>query len=130
MLTLGIKNEKTITVTADLLATHVGSGSVDVFATPAMISCMEDVSKALVEELLEEGRTTVGIQVNVSHIAATPEGMKVTISSELVSISENGKILTFRVEAFDEAEKIGEGTHQRAIISKERFEQKAKAKLG
>ncbi len=129
MLTTGIKNEKVIMVTKDLLATHVGSGSVDVFATPAMISFMEDTAKNSVEDLLEEGRTTVGILVNVEHIAATPEGMKVTITSELTEISENGKILTFQVEAFDETEKIGGGIHKRAIISKERFTEKAKSKL-
>ncbi len=77
---------------------------------------------------LEEGKTTVGTLVNVSHVAATPEGMEVRIETELTEIAPNGKMLT-KVAAYDEAGLIGEGTHQRAIVAKERFEQKAQSKL-
>jgi predicted thioesterase len=70
----------------------------------------------------------VGTLVNVSHVAATPEGMKVTVDTELTGISPNGRMLTFRVEARDEAGLIGEGTHERAVVKKQRFEEKALAK--
>ena len=120
----GIKGEKKFTVTKEQLACNVGSGLVSVFATPMMIAAIENIAGEL-----EEGRTTVGTLVNVSHVAATPEGMEVRIETELTEIAPNGKILTFKVAAYDEAGLIGEGTHQRAIVAKERFEQKAQSKL-
>ena len=119
---IGIKGEQKLVVTADKLACNVGSGLVAVFATPMMIAA------GSVAPYLEEGKTTVGTLVNVSHVAATPEGMEVRIETELVEIAPNGKMLTFKVAAYDEAGLIGEGTHQRAIVAKERFEQKAQAK--
>ena len=125
----GIKGEKKFTVTKDQLACNVGSGLVSVFATPMMIAAIENPAAASVAGELEEGKTTVGTLVNVSHVAATPEGMEVRIETELTEIAPNGKILTFKVAAYDEAGLIGEGTHQRAIVAKERFEQKAQSKL-
>ena len=122
----GIKGEKKFTVTKEQLACNVGSGLVSVFATPMMIAAIENTAAGSVAGELEEGRTTVG---NVSHVAATPEGMEVRIETELTEIAPNGKILTFKVAAYDEAGLIGEGTHQRAIVAKERFEQKAQSKL-
>ena len=122
----GIKGEKKFTVTKEQLACNVGSGLVSVFATPMMIAA---IAAASVAGELEEGKTTVGTLVNVSHVAATPEGMEVRIETELTEIAPNGKILTFKVAAYDEAGLIGEGTHQRAIVAKERFEQKAQSKL-
>ena len=129
MLNIGIKGHREITVEEKDLAIHVGSGTVHVLATPMMIANMEYTAASSVEELLGEGKSTVGVQVNVSHVAATPKGMKVSCDSELLEISANGKILTFRVEAHDECGLIGEGTHQRAIIDRERFDNKAQAKL-
>lgn len=125
----GIKGTQEFVVTEDKLASKVGSGLVDVFATPMMIAAIENTAAGSVQPELEEGQTTVGIQINVSHSAATPLGMKVTINTELTDVSKNGKILTFAVQAFDEKGPIGEGTHQRAIINKERFVAKANAKL-
>ena len=122
----GIKGEKKFTVTKDQLACNVGSGLVSVFATPMMIAAIENTAAGSVAGELEEGKTTV---VNVSHVAATPEGMEVRIETELTEIAPNGKMLTFKVAAYDEAGLIGEGTHQRAIVAKERFEQKAQSKL-
>ena len=119
----GIKGEKKFTVTKEQLACNVGSGLVSVFATPMMIAAIENTAAGSVAGELEEGRTTVGTLVNVSHVAATPEGMEVRIETELT------EILTFKVAAYDEAGLIGEGTHQRAIVAKERFEQKAQSKL-
>ena len=74
--------------------------------------------------------SSVGTQMNVSHVSATPAGMKVRFETELTGIAPNGKILTFKVAAYDEAGLIGEGTHERAIVAKERFEAKAQAKRG
>lgn len=125
----GIKGCTERVVTEELLACNVGSGLVAVFATPMMIAGLENTAAASVEPFLEEGKTTVGTQMNVSHVAATPAGMKVRFETELTEIAPNGKILTFRVAAYDEAGLIGEGTHQRAIVDKARFEAKAQAKL-
>ena len=125
---IGIKGEQKLVVTADKLANQVGSGLVAVYATPMMIAAIENTAAGSVAPYLEEGKTTVGTLVNVSHVAATPEGMEVRVETELVEIAPNGKMLTFRVAAYDEAGLIGEGTHQRAIVAKERFEAKAQAK--
>lgn len=103
------------------------SGGVEVFATPMMIGMMEKASLSAVDSFLPEGYATVGTQVNVSHISATPLGMKVWAKAELIKIK--GKALTFKVEAFDEVEKIGEGTHDRFIISLEKFIEKTNGKL-
>lgn len=129
MLNPGIKGHQEITVEEKDLAIHVGSGTVHVLATPMMIANMEYTSAASVEELLGEGKTTVGVKVDVSHVAATPKGMKVTFDVELLEISANGKILTFHVEAHDECGLIGEGTHQRAVVDRVRFDEKTQAKL-
>ena len=129
MLNPGIKGHQEITVEEKDLAIHVGSGTVHVLATPMMIANMEYTSAASVEELLGEGKTTVGVKVDVSHVAATPKGMKVTFDAELLEISANGKILTFHVEAHDECGMIGEGTHQRAVVDRVRFDEKTQAKL-
>lgn len=103
------------------------SGGVEVFATPMMIGMMEKASLSAVDSFLPEGYATVGTQVNVSHISATPLGMKVWAKAELIKFK--GKALTFKVEAFDEVEKIGEGTHDRFIISLEKFIEKTNGKL-
>ncbi len=129
MLTKGMKGQKELVVTEDLLANRVGSGLVAVYATPMMIAGIEGTAAGSVADALEPGKTTVGTQMNVSHVAATPAGMKVRFETELTDIAPNGKILTFQVAAYDEKGLIGEGTHQRAIVDKERFEAKAQAKL-
>ena len=128
MLETGMKGHLELVVTEDKLASRVGSGLVEVFATPMMIAAIEQTAAQSVQDALEEGCTTVGTLVNVSHVAATPEGMKVTVDTELTGISANGRMLTFRVEARDEAGLIGEGTHERAVVKKQRFEEKALSK--
>lgn len=125
----GIKGYQEFTVTEEQLACKVGSGLVRVFATPMMIAGMEGTAAGSVADVIGEGKTTVGMHINVSHVAATPLGMKVRFETELTEIAPNGKVLTFAVRAFDEAGLIGEGTHQRAIVDKERFEAKCQAKL-
>ena len=127
---IGIKGKQTFTVTEDKLASKVGSGLVAVFATPMMIAAIENTAAASVAPYLEEGKTTVGTLVNVTLVAATPLGMTVRIETELTDIAVNGKILTFRVAAYDEVGLIGEGTHQRAVVDRTRFEAKAAAKKG
>jgi predicted thioesterase len=110
-------------VSDDNTAVKFGSGSVDVFGTPAMITLMEEAAINAVDSRLPAGYATVGIHLDVKHIAATPVGMNVTARAEVTDI--DGRKLTFRVEAFDESEKIGEGTHQRFIIELDRFRQRA-----
>ena len=125
---VGMKGERTITVEQAHTARHLGSGGVDVFATPAMVSLMEETALGVVDPLLPSGQLTVGYSLDIRHIAATPLGMKVTARAELTKV--DGRMLTFTVEAFDEKEKIGEGTHVRAVISLDRFSAKLAAKKG
>lgn len=126
-LRIGLKSEATIRVTEENTAVAYVSGGVKVFATPAMIGLMEKAALTSVDPLLEAGQTTVGIRVDVQHLSATPIGMQVTARSELVEI--DGKRLVFRVEAYDERELIGRGTHERFIVAEERFLSRATAKL-
>ena len=107
-------------------ASHLGSGNVAVLATPEMIRLMERAAVAAVDHLLPDGHGTVGVAVDVRHLAATPVGMKVRAQAELTAVE--GRKLTFRVEAFDEVEKIGEGTHRRVVIDLERFKARVRAK--
>lgn len=108
-------------------AAKYGSGGVEVLSTPAMIGLMECAAKSAVDLHLPTGYTTVGTKIDIKHLAATPIGMKVKAYAELVEVSE--KKLSFRVEAYDEDEKIGEGTHERYIINPERFMGKVKGKI-
>lgn len=114
-------------VEIDHTASAFGSGSLHVFSTPMMIGLMENAALNCVQSGLVEGYTTVGTQINVSHIAATPMGQTVTAKAELVKIE--GKKLSFHIEAFDEAEKIGFGTHERYIINSEQFLEKVNHKI-
>ena len=127
MLEAGIKGTKEITVTNENTAKTMGSGTLDVFATPAMIALMENTAYESVTAELEEGSGTVGTALNVKHVAATPVGMKVTCETELIKV--DGRALTFSVKAFDEKGLIGEGEHERFIVFNEKFQAKADAKL-
>jgi predicted thioesterase len=127
MLETGIKGKKEITVTQDKTAKAMGSGSLDVYATPAMIALMENTAFESVAPYLEPGSGTVGTALNIKHVSATPVGMKVTCETELVKV--DGRALTFSVKAYDEAGLIGEGEHERFIIYEEKFQAKADAKL-
>jgi len=100
-------------------AANFGSGNVDVFATPMMVGLMENAAHATVDKHLPEGHATVGIQLEIRHLAATPIGMNVYAIAELVK--QEGKKLTFKIEAFDDEEKIGSGTHERYIIQLDPF---------
>lgn len=127
MLQTGIRNRKEDVVTKSNSANAVGSGLLEVYATPSMIALMEGCSHESVAPYLEEGCGTVGISLDIRHVAATPVGMKVYCESELTKV--DGRILTFDVKAYDEKGLIGEGTHVRCIVFNEKFQQKANAKL-
>ncbi len=124
----GIRGETDMAVEQRHLADEVGSGLVRVFSTAMMIAGMEATAVASVQELLPPGETTVGVHVDVSHSAATPPGMRVRFFSELVEVSPNGRGLTFRVSARDEAGLIGEGVHRRVVVNRESFEARTRAK--
>ncbi len=115
----GLVGEATLVVGETHTASHLGSGGVNVLATPIMIALLEDAARSSVDFKLDQGQMSVGVNLNVSHLAATPVGMRVTARAELVAV--DGRRLTFKVEAHDEQEKIGEGTHTRAIINLDRF---------
>ncbi len=126
MLEVGIQNECSVEVTLQNTAKSVGSGSLSVFATPSMIALMEKAAAECVQPLLEGGQTSVGTLMNVSHLSATPVGMKVTAKCTLSEI--DGRRLCFDVEASDERGLIGKGTHERFIVNAEKFQQKANNK--
>ena len=126
MLELGIKGYQEEIVTLELLACHIGSGTVRVFATPLMITLMERTCRLSVQPYLDQGFETVGTHVNVSHVSATPEGMKVWCDSELIEI--DGRRLVFRVVARDGKGIIGEGTHERFVVNVARFQAKTDSK--
>jgi len=107
-------------------AVTYGSGLVPVLSTPHLIALMEAVSQAAIEPHLAQGESAVGIHVDMVHLAATPVGMEVRVRSELVEVK--GRRLSFRVEAWDEVERIGEATHERFVIDEQRFIAGAKAK--
>jgi fluoroacetyl-CoA thioesterase len=109
-------------------APHVGSGKIGVLATPIMVNLMEAAALAAVERFMPPGFQTVGTHLDVKHFAATPVGLKVSARAELVKVE--GRVLTFRIEASDEREKIGEGAHERLIINVERFDVRMQKKLG
>lgn len=127
MLQEGIKAVRELVVTKENTAKAMGSGTLEVFATPAMIALMENTSYESVAAELEEGSGTVGTALNVKHVAATPVGMKVRCESELVKVE--GRALTFVVKAYDETGLIGEGEHERFVVFNEKFQAKADAKL-
>ena len=128
MIAPGIRGRLEQTVTDAMSAARVGSGLVDVFATPMIIALMERTCNESVLPYLAEGQGTVGTHVDVSHSAATPVGMRVWCESELVEV-DNRRLL-FKVKAFDDCGAIGEGLHERFIIDTVRFAAKAMSKGG
>ena len=122
----GIKGLQEITVTESDTAAVYGSGSLEVFGTPAMIALMEKTALNSIVPYLDETEGSVGTALDVKHTAATPVGMKVTCESELIEVDR--KRLVFRLSVRDEAGPIGEGTHERFVIDNEKFMQKAEGK--
>ena len=129
MITVGMKYTAEKTVTADMTAKAVGSGGLEVLGTPFMMALMECAAMWCIQPELPEGKGTVGVDIQSSHLAPTPVGMKITATAEVTAVSENGKLVTFKVQAFDEEGLIGEGVHTRAVISNDRFLQKCNDKL-
>lgn len=125
-ITVGLKGTVTKTVCDCNTAAAVGSGSLPVFATPAMIALMEKASCEALNGHLDEGSTTVGTLVNVEHLSATPVGMTVTVTSIVTAV--DGRKISFSVEASDEAGIIGKGTHERFVVGAEKFTAKANSK--
>lgn len=128
ILTPGMSGASETIVTDAMLACAVGSGMVSVFSTAMMVAWMEKTAVDVAQASLEDGQTTVGTGISVSHVAATPLGMKVRFTAELTAVSANGKGLSFKVAAYDEAGMIGEGTHERVVINKEKFESRTRNK--
>ena len=123
----GMQREESFQVEDEYTAIHVGSGASRVLATPWLIAFMERVSHRLVAEHLFPGSSSVGILVNVRHLAPTPAGGRVRVLSEVQEV--DGPKVTFLVQAWDEYEKIGEGQHQRVVIDEERFLRRVNAKI-
>ena len=126
MIEKGILGHREQMVTPDLTADRIGSGLVQVFATPMLVALMEQTCNESVTPLLEAGQGTVGTHIDISHSAATPVGMKVWCDSELVEVDR--RRLVFTVKAFDECGPIGEGHHERFIIDSAKFQAKIDAK--
>lgn len=128
MIAVGLKGLQSVKVDENNTAQTVGSGELPVFATPAMIALMEATASASVKPFLDEDSSTVGTAVNIKHVSATPIGMNVHCESELIEIDR--KRLVFKLSVFDECGLIGEGTHERFIINKEKFMSKTNDKRG
>lgn len=126
-ITIGSVLTKELTVTDDLLACHVGSGIVQVYATPMMIALMENTACECLNQFLDEGETSVGVMMNTTHDAATPAGMKVRVTAEIIAVDR--KKVSFSIIAEDEKDVIGKASHDRFVVNKEKFESKAQSKL-
>ena len=127
MIEIGKVREEVLEVDDQVAITFLGIEGARVLSTPKMIGYMEKVSRDLLFEMLEEGKDSVGTVVHVKHLGAAPMGTKVTFRSKLIGIED--RRATFEVEAFDKVEKIGEGTHERFIITVANFAEKMKKKL-
>lgn len=126
-ITVGMKGIAETSVEREDTAAEVGSGSLLVYATPCMVALMEGAACEAIAEAIPEGQTTVGIELNIQHLAATPVGMEARAEAEVTAVE--GKIITFGLHAFDEAGQIGKGTHKRCIVSSQKFLDKTYAKL-
>jgi len=122
----GLNAEIEITVKETETAAHVGSGLVAVYATPALVALMENAAVRALEGHLPPGQTSVGGQIDLRHLAATPVGMQVRARAELTEVQ--GRKLRFRIQAWDEVEQVGEASHVRFLVNEEAFMAKVNAK--
>ena len=122
----GLTGTASVIVTADRTAAALGSGSVDVYSTPALIALLEAAAINALAGHLADGQTSVGTALDVKHLAATPVGMTVNATATLTAI--DGRRLVFEVSASDEIELIGQGTHERFIVDRARFEKRVRDK--
>jgi predicted thioesterase len=127
-LKIGMKGSAGLLVGVEHTAPRIGSGRVPVLATPVMINVIEAAALAAVEHLLPSGHQSLGIHLDVRHFAATPVGMRIRATAELLRI--DGRALVFRVEAHDEKEPIGNGSHERVVVNVARFDQRIQRKQG
>jgi predicted thioesterase len=126
-LTIGLKGSAKILVGEEQTAPRVGSGRVRVLATPVMINMMEAAALDAIERLLPDGHQSLGTHLDVGHYAATPVGMTLRATAEVTGI--DGRNVEFRVEAFDDKERIGDGRHVRVVVNVERFDKRIRKKL-
>ena len=126
-ITAGLKAVVSTVVEREDTALEVGSGSLLVYATPCMVALMEGAACEAIEDCLSSTKTSVGTELNISHLSATPVGLEVRAEAEVIAV--DGNTITFQVAAYDEAGKIGEGTHKRCIVSSQRFLDKTYSKL-
>lgn len=126
-ITVGMSGSVSTLAEREDTALEVGSGSLLVYATPCMVALMEGAACEAINAALSEDKTSVGIELSIKHTSATPVGLEVTARAEVTAV--DGAIITFHVTAEDESGPIGEGTHKRAIISTQRFLEKAYSKL-
>ena len=126
-ITVGMKGEVATLAEREDTAKEVGSGSLLVYATPCMVALMEGAACEAIQEALSDSQTTVGTELNIQHISATPVGLEVRAEAEVIAVE--GKVITCEVKAFDEAGEIGKGTHKRVIVNTQKFLEKAYDKL-
>ena len=124
---VGMKGEAATMAEREDTAMEVGSGSLLVYATPCMVALMEGAACEAIQEALSDSQTTVGTELNIQHISATPVGLEVRAEAEVIAV--DGKVITFEVKAFDEAGEIGKGTHKRVIVNTQKFLERAYNKL-
>ena len=125
---VGISREMKVTVGNENAISFLGNENARVLSTPSMIMYMEITSRDMVKDHLEPGHDTVGTHVDVRHLAATPLGMEVRFRAEVIGVED--RRIRFKVEAFDDKEKIGDGTHERAVIDIGRFAGRVQSKRG
>ena len=126
-LKVGLKNSAEKIVGENDSALAVGSGSLKVLATPIMLAVMEKSAADLVEKILPEEFTSVGISLDIKHTAPTPIGMKIFAQAEIIAV--DGKKIIFEIVANDECGEIGRGTHERFIVDRKKFQSKADSKI-
>lgn len=126
-ITIGMKGEAATCVEREDTALEVGSGELLVYATPCMVAMMEGAACAAIEGALGEDQTSVGTALSIRHTSATPVGLEVRATAEVTAVE--GRKITFRLEAFDESGPIGDGTHERVLVSTQRFLDKTYEKL-
>ena len=123
----GLRGEASLIVAEEHTAPRVGSGAIHVLATPVMINLIEAAALAAVEQLLPPGHQSLGTVLHVRHIAATPVGMRVTAFATVEKV--DGRTIAFKVQARDERELIGDGTHERVVVNVAKFDQRVQRKL-
>ena len=122
----GMTGEHTTIITEAMTATALGSGGVPVYATPALVALMEAAAVDAIATLLPEGQTSVGIEIDLKHVAATPPGQSVRAKAEVITVE--GRTIAFAIRAWDAHELIGEATHRRVIVDSNRFMNRVEGK--